>query len=306
MRALDAMPEVEKTSLFGTAVHAVLRSAARRRRRRSPRALAGAGRRGRQRSSAVAPSLEDVFLDVVERPSARRDGGMTQGAGGRPEGAAADRARSADADDPALRPGVLPAALRLRAQLRHPPRRAGGRGSRRHAARAARSSRRSSTPATSTSSATVYAPAEVERLLDRERTRAPCSSFPKGFGRDVGRGAPPPVQVLINGDNANTATTVMGYASSIVRDRGGAARARAACSSRRRCTVEPRIWYNPELRSTLFLVPGPDRLHRDDHRRRLDGAVDRPREGERARWSRCGWRRSTRSRSSSARPSRIS
>src|SRR6185503_11145928 len=26
MRALDAMPEVEKTSIFGTAVHAVLRS----------------------------------------------------------------------------------------------------------------------------------------------------------------------------------------------------------------------------------------------------------------------------------------
>ena len=28
MRALDEMPDVEKTSLFGTSVHAVLRSAA--------------------------------------------------------------------------------------------------------------------------------------------------------------------------------------------------------------------------------------------------------------------------------------
>jgi ABC-2 type transport system permease protein len=51
--------------------------------------------------------------------------------------------------------------------------------------------------------------------------------------------------MLINGENANTATTVMGYAGNIVRS--------AAPSL---ITVEPRIWYNPELRSTLFLVPG--------------------------------------------------
>ena len=50
---------------------------------------------------------------------------------------------------------------------------------------------------------------------------------------------------------------------------------------RRSSASAPRIWYNPELRSTLFLVPGSDRVHRDDHRRRLDGAVDRAREGER-------------------------
>ena len=35
----------------------------------------------------------------------------------------------------------------------------------------------------------------------------------EGFGRDVAGGRQPTtVQVLINGDNANTATTVMGYA----------------------------------------------------------------------------------------------
>lgn len=71
MRALDAMPEVEKTSLFGTAVHAVLRDT---------RASAGALVRrlqaeGIQIDSAdeVPPSLEDVFLDVVEH-AARANG----------------------------------------------------------------------------------------------------------------------------------------------------------------------------------------------------------------------------------------
>ena len=65
MRTLDAMPEVEKTSLFGTAVHAVLRS----------RQVGAAVLLDRLRGAGlvvesiepVAASLEDVFLDVVER-----------------------------------------------------------------------------------------------------------------------------------------------------------------------------------------------------------------------------------------------
>jgi ABC-2 type transport system ATP-binding protein len=68
MRALDEMPEVEKTSIFGTAVHAVLRSpdltpdtiAAR---------LAATGIQALS-CTVVEPSLEDVFLDVAERTAA--------------------------------------------------------------------------------------------------------------------------------------------------------------------------------------------------------------------------------------------
>jgi ABC-2 type transport system ATP-binding protein len=68
MEALDRLPEVEKTSLFGTSVHAVLRSA------HAPeqvvtRALEGAGLEARS-VTRVMPSLEDVFLDVVERAGA--------------------------------------------------------------------------------------------------------------------------------------------------------------------------------------------------------------------------------------------
>jgi ABC-2 type transport system ATP-binding protein len=65
MKALDAMTDVEKTSLFGTTVHAVLRSEAIR--------VDALGRRLRDAGLAiesiepVAASLEDVFLDVVER-----------------------------------------------------------------------------------------------------------------------------------------------------------------------------------------------------------------------------------------------
>jgi drug efflux transport system ATP-binding protein len=68
MAILDGLAQVEKTSLFGTSVHAVLRG------RDVPTsvladALSGAdvGLKGIQ---GVAPSLEDVFLDVVERTGA--------------------------------------------------------------------------------------------------------------------------------------------------------------------------------------------------------------------------------------------
>ncbi len=69
MEALERLPAVEKTSLFGTAVHAVLRTGA-----TDPavveQALAAAGHAIAARS--VAPSLEDVFLDVVEGLSGAR------------------------------------------------------------------------------------------------------------------------------------------------------------------------------------------------------------------------------------------
>ncbi len=63
MEALEALPEVEKTSLFGTAVHAVLKSQT-----VEPDSLrellVQAGHPVRS-ATRVAPSLEDVFLDVV-------------------------------------------------------------------------------------------------------------------------------------------------------------------------------------------------------------------------------------------------
>ena len=65
MAILDRHDRVEKTSLFGTAVHAVLKD-----RSTEPAALASALREhGIDVTSIgpVSPSLEDVFLDVVER-----------------------------------------------------------------------------------------------------------------------------------------------------------------------------------------------------------------------------------------------
>jgi ABC-2 type transport system ATP-binding protein len=65
MRALDEMDDVEKTSLFGTAVHAVLRSEQVTREEIQQR-LAAKGLKVDE-LAIVPPSLEDVFLDVVEK-----------------------------------------------------------------------------------------------------------------------------------------------------------------------------------------------------------------------------------------------
>ena len=102
--------------------------------------------------------------------------------------------------------------------------------------------------------ATVYSPSQAERLLDLNRARA-VLVIPETFSRDLASGRAGVVQVIVSGDNANTATTVIGYANNILRTVG----AELGAGSRNLIPVvaaEPRIWYNPELRSTLFLVPG--------------------------------------------------
>jgi ABC-2 type transport system permease protein len=98
---------------------------------------------------------------------------------------------------------------------------------------------------------------EMVDLMDRSRIRA-ALVIPSGLSRDVQSGRPAQVEVIINGDNANTAATVMAYASTIIATESAryvpATFVRADAGPPVR--LEPRVWYNPQLRSTLFLVPG--------------------------------------------------
>jgi ABC-2 type transport system permease protein len=89
--------------------------------------------------------------------------------------------------------------------------------------------------------------------------------IPPRMGADLRAGRGAAVQLLVNGDNANTATAVIGYATSILQFEsaryavpiaveGLSAAGGAAAGAP--IVVVPRVWYNPELRSTFFLVPG--------------------------------------------------
>jgi len=100
-------------------------------------------------------------------------------------------------------------------------------------------------------------PRVIDALVDRGDVRA-VLVIPARFGADVVNRQPTSVQFIVNGDNANTATTVVGYANGLVSAQSAGYELRAMLGSRSGplLTLEPRVWYNPELRSTLFLVPG--------------------------------------------------
>ncbi|MGD9905173.1 MAG: ABC transporter permease, partial [Vicinamibacterales bacterium] len=106
----------------------------------------------------------------------------------------------------------------------------------------------------------AHSGAQLDRLIDTNDARA-ALVIPDGYGRDLARRVPVRVQVVVNGDNANTASAVVSYAGAIVAEAGaqllatmpGPAGTPAPGSA---VGFEPRVWYNPQLRSTLFLVPG--------------------------------------------------
>ena len=102
--------------------------------------------------------------------------------------------------------------------------------------------------------AAVYSPSHAARLLDLNQARA-ILVIPETFSEDLASGRIADVQVIVSGDNANTATTVIGYANNILRTVATELSA-SARDMPPLVAAEPRIWYNPELRSTLFLVPG--------------------------------------------------
>jgi ABC-2 type transport system permease protein len=97
--------------------------------------------------------------------------------------------------------------------------------------------------------------ADVTRVMDSGAARA-VLVIPPRLAEDLQAGRRVPVQVLLNGDNANTATTVMGYALTILQSESARYQLLAGTARGPLVTVEPRVWYNPQLKSALFLVPG--------------------------------------------------
>ena len=95
---------------------------------------------------------------------------------------------------------------------------------------------------------------EVEDELSRSRVRA-VLIIPPGYARDLGAGRSVPVQLLLDGSDANTATIAQNYAGAIV--------ARHSLQVRLKglplpavAGAETRIWYNETLESRNMIVPG--------------------------------------------------
>ncbi len=109
---------------------------------------------------------------------------------------------------------------------------------------------------------------EVQQILDHGAAQAIVRVLPE-FERDVLRGRPTEVQVLVDGTNSNTASLVSGYAGEIIADfsqdvlsgqqnvrvltrsPGGAVNLQAP-----RIDGRTRVWFNPDLHSRNYFVPG--------------------------------------------------
>jgi ABC-2 type transport system permease protein len=108
--------------------------------------------------------------------------------------------------------------------------------------------------------ATPEAGEDLEPLLERGVARA-VLVIPEGYGRDLAAGRRSPAQLLLDGADSTTATTVLGYARALVAEANADLVVEAwSGAGGRRLTppldLEPRVLYNPELKSTQFLVPG--------------------------------------------------
>jgi ABC-2 type transport system permease protein len=100
--------------------------------------------------------------------------------------------------------------------------------------------------------AVVTSGPEAAALVDRGAVRT-VIVIPADFSRRLRERQTADLQIVIDGDNANTATTVLGYVNAVL---GTSAATYGRRPQEPQASVAPRIWYNPELRSTVFLVPG--------------------------------------------------
>lgn len=123
---------------------------------------------------------------------------------------------------------------------------------------------------TFTVTAWVHSEEEARGLLDRGAVMA-VVRVQSGFTRDVRRGRAAAVQILVDGTNSNTASLVASYAQQVV----GRFAAQALDEEQRRRQVpmtvasgnpvrlsapsleaRQRIWFNPDLKSRNYFVPG--------------------------------------------------
>lgn len=101
---------------------------------------------------------------------------------------------------------------------------------------------------------------QLESVIDSSRVTL-AIYVPKGFASELSRGAGE-LQVITDGSDASSASLAIGYASQITRSYSEDITVREAqrrgfdTQSLSGLDVETRYWYNPELKSTNFIVPG--------------------------------------------------
>jgi ABC-2 type transport system permease protein len=103
---------------------------------------------------------------------------------------------------------------------------------------------------------TVTTVADVDPYLQRGRAWI-ALAIPQGYGAAIHGGVPVALQVVADGSDSNSTTVALGYATSLV---AGYAEELAQPSAAERETppidARIRIWFNPQLESRFFMIPG--------------------------------------------------
>jgi len=86
-------------------------------------------------------------------------------------------------------------------------------------------------------------------------------AIPQNYARDVLSGRAPKIQMLFDGSDSNTASIGLGYANAIVQSYAAELRGQAQNRMGRNTSTVPiesrlRIWYNSQLKSKNYIVPG--------------------------------------------------
>jgi ABC-2 type transport system permease protein len=102
---------------------------------------------------------------------------------------------------------------------------------------------------------------EISELMDRGRIQV-LLRFYKGFGRDLAAGKAVPLPMILDGTDSNTAAIVLGYGRKIIFEYSReillkrSARLPGGGSYPGQVNLESRAWFNENLESRNFYVPG--------------------------------------------------
>jgi ABC-2 type transport system permease protein len=92
---------------------------------------------------------------------------------------------------------------------------------------------------------------DIDRALDSGEASI-AIVIPRGFGKSVRSGHEAGLQIVVDGADSNSAVIGLGYANMILRSYS----IRPGSSTGTRIVPEIRVWYNPEMKSRNFFVPG--------------------------------------------------
>jgi len=100
---------------------------------------------------------------------------------------------------------------------------------------------------------------QIKQYLDEKKSQA-VAVFPHDFSEKIHSRQSIKLQFLIDGVDGNTATIIMNYINAATFSYSQHLTADVLISSGMKSFIpvklEPRFWYNPELKSTHFLLPG--------------------------------------------------